>query len=143
VTRYLLDTNVISNIARPAPSPSLLAWMSQQNDRDLFISSLSIGEILRGILQIPAGRRRNELESWFSGPQGPSTLFKDRILSFDPHAALLWARMMALGKATGHPRSPLDAIIAATAQTNQCVVVTDNQRDFPDVATLNPIRPSH
>ena len=142
MTRYLLDTNIISNITKPAPSQPLLAWMNRQSDRNLFISSLTIGEILRGILQKPAGRKRDELETWFSGPQGPSVLFKNRILPFDSNAALLWARMMARGKATGHPRNPLDTIIAATAEANDCIVVTDNQRDFHDIETLNPIRPS-
>ena len=142
MTRYLLDTNIISNITKPAPSQPLLTWMSRQNARDLFISSLTIAEILRGILQKPAGRKREQLEAWFSSPQGPAALFSGRILSFDPNAALLWARMMARGKATGHPRSPLDTIIAATAQANQCIVVTDNQRGFPDTETLNPVRPS-
>ena len=80
MTRYLLDTNIISNITKPAPSQPLLAWMNRQSDRNLFISSLTIGEILRGILQKPASRKRDELETWFSGPQGPSVLFKNRIL---------------------------------------------------------------
>ncbi len=141
MTRYLLDTNIISNVTKPAPFQPLLAWMNRQSDRNLLISTLSIGEILRGILQKPAGRKRDELETWFSGPQGPAVLFRGRILPFDPSAALLWARMMALGKTTGHPRNPLDTIIAATAEANDCIVVTDNQRDFPDIETLNPIRP--
>ncbi len=55
--RYLLDTNIISDIAKPAPSESLLAWMSEQNDDDLFIASLTVAEIRRGVLEKPAGWR--------------------------------------------------------------------------------------
>ena len=57
--RYLLDTNIISDIAKPNPSQSLLAWMSEQIDEDLFIASLTVAEIRRGVLEKPAGKRRD------------------------------------------------------------------------------------
>jgi predicted nucleic acid-binding protein len=63
--RYLLDTNIISNIIKPTPSESLMAWMAEQADQDLFIASLTVAEIRRGILEKPAGRRRDRLEVWF------------------------------------------------------------------------------
>ncbi len=138
--RYLLDTNIIGNITRPLPSPSLLAWMAAQNDDDLFISSLTIAEIRRGILEKPAGKRRATLEAWFGGPEGPQSLFAGRLLPFDESAALIWARYMAEGKARGKPRSALDVIIAAVAEANGCIVVTDNERDFTFVQTINPVR---
>jgi toxin FitB len=128
--RYLLDTNIISNIAKPIPSASLLAWMSQQVDGDLFIASLTVAEICRGVLEKPAGKRRDLLEAWFDGPEGPQALFAGRVLPFDAAAGLIWARLMAEGKARGRPRSALDMIIAAVAEANGCVVVTDNERDF-------------
>ena len=62
------------------------------------------------------------------------------MLSFDEAAALIWARLMAEGKSEGRPRSALDTIIAAVAEANGCVVVTDNEKDFADVKTLNPLR---
>ena len=142
MTRYLLDTNIISNVTKAAPSESLLAWMAEQIDDDLFISSLTIAEIRRGILEKPAGRRRNALEAWFAGPEGPSALFAGRVLPFDETAGLVWARLMAEGRAEGRPRSALDTIIAATAEANGCIVVTDNERDFPGVGTFNPVRPA-
>jgi toxin FitB len=138
--RYLLDTNIISNIAKPIPSEFLLSWMSQQNDEDLFIASLTVAEIRRGILEKPLGKRRDQLEVWFTGPQGPQALFAERVLPFDERAALAWARLMADGKTQGRPRSALDMIIAAVAQANDCTVVTDNEKDFPDVRVINPLR---
>ena len=90
--RYLLDTNIISNIGKPIPSESLLAWMSVQNDNDLFIASLTVAEVRRGVLEKPAGKRRDQLESWFSGPEGPQALFAGRVLPFDENAGLIWAR---------------------------------------------------
>jgi predicted nucleic acid-binding protein len=141
VTRYLLDTNIISNVTRPEPSQSLLVWMGEQADETLFIASLTLAEIRRGILEMPSGRKRDRLDGWFSGPEGPSSLFAGRVLSFDDRAGLAWARLMADGTAKGRPRSALDTIIAAVAEANDCIVVTDNEKDFPDVEIFNPLRP--
>jgi len=138
--RYLLDTNIISNIAKPAPSDSLLAWMSAQNDEDLFIASLTVAEIRRGVLEKPAGKRRDQLEAWFSGPDGPQALFAGRVLPFDEAAGLIWGRLMAEGRSQGRPRSALDTIIAAVAEAYGCTVVTDNEKDFAGVKVVNPLR---
>lgn len=138
--RFLLDTNIISNIVKPTPSASLMAWMAEQNDEDLYISALTVAEIRRGILQMPAGKRRDRLDAWFSGPEGPRSLFAGRILPFDESAALVWARLMAEGSAAGRPRSALDTVIAAVAEANGCITVTDNERDFTGIQILNPTR---
>ena len=135
--RYLLDTNIISNIAKQQPSAALIAWMTEQTDQELFIASLTLGEIRRGILEKPAGKRREQLEAWFTGPEGPQALFAGRVLPFDEKAGLVWARLMADGKARGRPRSALDTIIAAVAEANQCVVVTDNEKDFAGIKIVN------
>jgi predicted nucleic acid-binding protein len=140
VTRYLLDTNIISNVIKPLPSRALVAWMADQADEDLYISSLTIAEIRRGLLEKPAGKKRNQLENWFFGPRGPQALFASRILPFDENAALIWARLMAEGTAAGRTRSALDMIIAAVAEANECVVVTDNEVDFVGLRVLNPLR---
>jgi Predicted nucleic acid-binding protein, contains PIN domain len=66
VTRYLLDTNIISNVTKPTPSAALLAWMAEQADSDLFISALTVGEIRRGLLEKPKGKKRAVLEAWFT-----------------------------------------------------------------------------
>jgi predicted nucleic acid-binding protein len=140
VTRYLLDTNIISNVTKPNPSVALLAWMAEQADHDLFISALTVAEIRRGLLEKPAGKKRALLEAWFSGPEGPQALFAGRVLAFDEKAALIWARLMADGKAKGRPRSALDMIIAAIAEANDCVVATDNEKDFMGLKFVNPLR---
>ena len=140
MTRYLLDTNIISNVTKPAPSETLLLWMGEQADKDLFIASLTVAEIQRGILDKPPGKKRRDLESWFSGPEGPSALFADRVLPFDEKAGHIWARLMADGKVAGRPRSALDMIIAAIAEENNCIIVTDNEKDFVGLNVVNPLR---
>ena len=140
MTRYLLDTNIISNATKLVPSGTLLAWMAERADESMFISSLTVAEIRRGVLEKPAGKKRRELESWFTGPEGPQALFAGRVLPFDETAALIWARLMAEGTATGWPRSALDMIVAAVAEANDCVVVTDNESDFAGLEFVNPVR---
>jgi predicted nucleic acid-binding protein len=114
--------------------------MAEQVDGDLFVCSLTVAEIRRGILEKPAGKKRRELERWFSGPEGPPALFAGRVLPFDEKAALVWARLMADGTAKGRPRSPLDMIIAAVAEANHCVVVTENEKHFAGLKIVNPLR---
>jgi predicted nucleic acid-binding protein len=70
---------VSRNITKPAPSAALVAWMAEQADEDLFISSLTVAEIRRGLLEKPAGKKRRELERWLSGPRGsPSAALRPR-----------------------------------------------------------------
>lgn len=140
MSRFLLDTNIISNITKPVPSTPLVVWMAAQTDDSLFISALTVAEIWRGILEMPAGKRQRDLEDWFQGAEGPQHLFAGRVLAFDDQAGLIWARLMAEGTAQGRPRSALDMIIAAVAQGNGCTVVTDNERDFAGLAFINPLR---
>jgi len=138
--RYLLDTNIISNVTKPTPSGSLIAWMSDQPDEALFIASLTIAEIWRGILEKPRGKKREVLEAWFAGPEGPQALFFGRVLPFDEDAALIWARLMSEGRSAGRPRSDFDMIVAAVAEANECRIVTDNEKHFPGIEVLNPMR---
>ena len=74
------------------------------------------------------------------GLKGRQALFAGRILSFDVKAGLIWAQLMAVGKAAGKPRSGLDMIVAAVAGANGCVVATDNEKDFFGVEIVNPMR---
>jgi predicted nucleic acid-binding protein len=140
LTRYLLDTNIISETLKPQPSPSLGRWMQDQSGNDLFVATLTIAELWRGVLERVPGRRR-QLEEWFAGPSGPEALFRGRILPFDLAAAIEWARLMAEGTAIGRPRSALDMVIAAIAAANQCIVATANERHFDGIVPfVNPLR---
>ena len=142
MTRYLLDTNIISDITKPSPSKQLQSWMVNQPDDDLFITSLTLAEIWRGILELPAGRKREQLQTWFTGAEGPQALFAGRLLAFDERAGLIWARLMAEGRIAGRPRSGLDMIVATIAEANECIVVTDNERHFHGLPFFNPLRDS-
>jgi toxin FitB len=140
MSRFLLDTNIISNVTKPTPSAPLMAWMAEQTDESLFISAMTVAEIQRGVLELPIGKRRRDLEDWFIGADGPQRLFAGRVLAFDDEAGLIWGRLMAEGTALGRPRSAVDMMIAAVAQSNDCLVVTDNERDFAGLPFINPMR---
>lgn len=141
MTRYLLDTNIISNATKVAPSEALLDWLGTQADEDLFISTFSIAEIWRGILEKDEGKKRRALEDWFVGAEGPQNLFAGRVLGFDEQAALVWGRLMADGRELGQPRSAIDMMIAAVAIANGCIVATDNERHFRSVVEFfNPLK---
>jgi predicted nucleic acid-binding protein len=84
----------------------------------------------------PAGSGAN----WKSGFPDEQAIFAGRILSFDEKAGLIWARLMVEGATKGRPRSALDMIVAAVGEANNCVVVTDNEKDFVDIDIINPVR---
>src|SRR5690348_16261593 len=111
--------------------------MMEQASEDLFIASITIGEIWRDILELPAGRRRRLLESWFSAPSGPQGAFEGRILPFDRKAGLVWGRLMADGTRIGRPRSATDMILAAIAEANDCILVTGNEKHFEGLKFVN------
>jgi predicted nucleic acid-binding protein len=70
VTRYLLDTNIISDALKPQPSQPLSAWIENQKVEELFIASFSLAEIWRGVLTTPTGRRKRDLQVWFAARKG-------------------------------------------------------------------------
>jgi predicted nucleic acid-binding protein len=123
VSRYLLDTNILSDPTKPVPSQLLANWLVDQAEEELFIASLTVAEIWRGVEDKPTGRRRTELERWFAGPNGPQSVFARRILPFDEEAALVWG-----------------SLIAAVADANGCVLVSGNERHFWGLKFINPMR---
>jgi predicted nucleic acid-binding protein len=140
--RYLLDANIITNLTTATPAQTLIVWMADQADDELFIASLTLAEIRRAVLEKPPGRQRDRLDAWSAGSQGSPVLFAGRVLPFDEKAGIIWARLMADGEAKGHPRSGLSTIIASIAEANDCVVVTENEQDFENVQVINPTRGS-
>ena len=131
---YLLDTNIVSELRRPRPHPSVVGWIATVPAEYLFLSALTIGEIQAGI-EITRGQdpaKAAVIEAWLE----EQVLGEYDILPMDFAAFREWARLM-------HHRSDMlmqDAMIAAVAITNRLTVVTRNIRDFQglDVATYDP-----
>jgi predicted nucleic acid-binding protein len=135
----VLDTNVVSELMAPAPSGAVLAWLSSQSVLDeLFITTITVAEILYGVELLPKGKRRarllRESEAMFAED------FAARILSFDEPAARLFAPMVAARRAQGRPVSVLDGQIAAISRAHTATLATRNTADFEGcgVRLFNP-----
>ena len=120
----ILDTNVISGLRQPERAPELVTWLARQNDADLYLSVVTLGEIERGIARqdlLDLGFAR-DLRDWMTRTM---QLFADRLLPVDAQSARIWGQLSAQ---LGHAGA--DLLIAATALRHDAVVVTRNVSDF-------------
>jgi len=121
---YLVDANVLSEATKPTPDARVMAWL-RQNERDLVVDPVIVGEIRFEILLMPAGRRRKRLEVWFE--EGVRRM---ACLTWDVAVGLRWAKLLADLRATGRSMPIKDSLVAATALPHDLVIVTRNRRDF-------------
>lgn len=135
--RYLLDTCVLSEMIKSAPDAHVIQWFQARKPHELFISSMTWGELQRGVARLPPSKRRSDLALWLEQLEAG---FEDRVLAFDQQASEVWARMTVMAEAQGKSMAAFDSIIAATARAYDCKLVTRNVRDFAhaDVDVLNP-----
>lgn len=126
--RLLLDTNVLSEVTRPAPDARVLDWLDRLDEDRSFISVVSIAEIRRGVALMDEGRKREALAEWLARdlPQR----FEQRVLPVDEPVALAWGDLMGLAKRRGRGLSSMDGLIAATAIARQFTLATRNTKDF-------------
>ena len=134
---YLLDTCVVSELSRPRPDPGVVAWMSEADVASLHLSAITIGEVRRGTLRLPAGKRRTSLSDW---SERLRRSFSGRMLPIDESVALRWAEIAARAEQSGRSGSFADGLIAATALDRGLSLVTRNVTDFEPfgVSLLNP-----
>jgi predicted nucleic acid-binding protein len=121
---YLVDAIVLSEPTKPAPDGKVLDWLSA-NERDLVVDSIVLGELCIGILTLPTGRKRLQLEQWFE-----AVVRTIDCLPWDAAIARRWALLVVHLKRTGEPLPLLDGMIAATALQHDLTVATPNTRDF-------------
>ncbi len=137
----VLDTNVLSEVLRPVPEPSVMEWMSTQTRASLFTTTITQSEILYGIRVLTDGKRRRGL--WDVVKRMFAEDFSGQVLSFDGEAADVYAEIAATRRLAGKPISQFDAMIAAMARSRGAVLATRNARDFEDcgVQVLDPWEP--
>lgn len=124
----LLDTNVLSELMRPAPAPAVLDWVAGQALETLVTAAPCQAEILAGIAVLPEGRRRADLDAAAAGMFAED--FSGRILPFDDQAATAYAMLFAARRQAGRPVATIDLMVAAIARAQGARVVTRNLRDF-------------
>lgn len=135
---FLLDTNCISEVVRSKPEPRVLDWMEAANERLLYLSVLTLGEIRKGVAGLPQGKRRTQLETWLEIDL--QARFAGRILAIDEAIAYRWGLLAAISKQKGRALSAIDGLLAATAIHHDLTIVSRNVSDFANtqVALLNP-----
>ncbi len=127
----LLDTNVVSKLLRPSPSPALECWVAGCQAMDLHFSAIGEAELRFGVSILPAGRRRDALASAIEAILRED--FEDRVLAFDSRAAREYAAITAARRTAGRPVAPADCQIAAIARSQDLTIATRNVRDFADM----------
>lgn len=135
---FLLDTNIISEGAKPRPDKGVMDWLASMDEEQMFLSVVSLAELRHGIERMDKGGRKAALDIWLTEQLAPR--FEERLLSVDTGTADQWGRIVARSQAAGRPIGAMDAFIAAHAQQHQLTLVTRNISDFEatGVRLFNP-----
>ncbi|MCR5724667.1 MAG: PIN domain-containing protein [Treponema sp.] len=133
--KFLLDSNILSEPAKPAPNQKVLELLSE-NRKQSFVSTLSYFEMLHGILILPDGKRKERLTAYLEETIVP---FYD-FLSFDFESAKVYAEMTAKLEAAGKARPIIDSQIASIALAKNLTLVTRNTKDFAPIQEFFPLR---
>lgn len=136
--KYLLDTCVISELVKIGPSKKVIDWITQNNEENFYVSSLTFGEIHKGIEKLSKSIRKNTLHQWVE--HDLKERFRNRILNVDLNVAMVWGKIQAKTELDGKPIPAIDGLIAATGMAHNLIVVTRNIADMEQsgVALLNP-----
>ncbi|UWR13592.1 type II toxin-antitoxin system VapC family toxin [Sulfitobacter mediterraneus] len=124
----LLDTNIISEIMRPEPAPSVRNWFARQSPVDMYLSTVTLAEIGYGLHRLPEGRRRDGLMR--QADRLFAEDFAGRVFSFDESAAVIYGPLTAKTRQAGWNMAVEDLMIAAIAMAHGAAVATRNLRDF-------------
>ena len=122
--RYLVDANVLCEPTKPTPDPAVVKWLSR-NERHFAVDPVVLGEVRFGILLLPPGRRRQNLESWFE-----QIVRSIQCVPWDEETGLRWAGLLAHLRSLGRTMPVKDSLIAASALRHALALVTRNRRDF-------------
>ncbi len=135
---FLLDTNCISEVVRTRPEPRVLQWMEAVDERLLYLSVLTLGEIRKGVAGLPQSKRRTQLETWLE--LDLHARFAGRILAIDAAVADRWGLLAAEARRKGRTLSAIDGLLAATALHHNLTIASRNVNDFASAQAqiLNP-----
>ncbi|HEX4173882.1 MAG TPA: type II toxin-antitoxin system VapC family toxin [Acetobacteraceae bacterium] len=123
----LLDTNVVSEAMKPEPTPAVRTWLDDQAAETLYLSSVTIAELMFGIGALPRGRRKDKLTAALDGVL---ELFADRILPFDTNAAQCYAELAVRARAAGKGFPTPDGYIAAIAAAHHFAIASRDKSAF-------------
>jgi toxin FitB len=135
---YILDTNVVSELVAQQPDPKVLSWLESIPAEHIYLSAITIGELVKGVEKLPDSKRKSDLLTWLMNDL--LVRFEDHILSVDVRVMMVWGKLIAHLEAIGKPMPAIDSLLAATAETHGHSLVTRNVQDFVNagIALLNP-----
>ncbi|MFZ9859356.1 MAG: type II toxin-antitoxin system VapC family toxin [Roseiflexaceae bacterium] len=135
---YLLDTNVIAELVKPMPNQDVVRWVDARDEQQLYVSVITIGELLRGIAKHPQPARQAVLAAWVHDQLVPR--FADRIVPVSLAVMRVWADVTVECERRGRPLPAIDSLIAASALSLKATIVTRNVSDFvaTGVDVVNP-----
>jgi len=136
MTEYLLDTNILSDMTKLRPNKGIFEWFSNTSEKNMYISVMSIGEIVYGIEKLPDGTKKANLSDWLEVVIYDG--FDGRILDINTNVMTIWGEMWAKFHRSLQIQ---DTLIAATAITYDMTIVTRNVKDFIDIAYVNVLNP--
>jgi len=125
---FLLDTYVIYEVLKAKQSKRIIEWFREQDENNLYISALTLGEIHKGIEKIQDINRKRKIHLWVE--QDLRNRFRDRILPINTHVAMIWGQIQGQAKRSGRGMPAIDGLIAATGLAYNMVVVTRNVSDM-------------
>ncbi|MBW2305055.1 MAG: type II toxin-antitoxin system VapC family toxin [Deltaproteobacteria bacterium] len=135
---YILDTCIISEIVKPKPRLKVINWLRSQNENNLYISVLTLGELHKGLEKIRDKRQKKKIHLWIE--QDLRERFRDKILPIDARVAMIWGQVQGRTEQSGRGMPTIDGLIAATGLAFNMVVATRNISDMEasGVALFNP-----
>ena len=128
---FILDTNVVSELMRPAPDPAIASWVTERATSSLFLTAVTEAELRFGLAVMPPGKRREGLATGLERMLKAG--FANRVLPFDSGAARAYAGIAAARRRLGRPIRQADCQIAAIARARGMAVATRNVRDFEEI----------
>ena len=136
--KYILDTNVISELTKTNPNPKVLDFLNSLAEEDIYLSSITIGEIYFGIQKLPHGKKKEKLLSWIENKLLPR--FHNKVISIDTDVMLQWAILTNELKTKGMPLPIMDSLIGATCIAKNFTLITRNEKDFQyiNLKMINP-----
>jgi toxin FitB len=136
--KYLLDTNIISELIARQPDERVVAWVDAQDPASIYLSVITIGEIQKGIVKLPASKRKETLAAWLRDDL--LARFSGRILTITSDVMLRWGELTGMLEQAGKPLPAIVSLIAAITLQGGYALVTRNEDDFKDtgVILINP-----